>query len=126
LPQTGPDKKIYKTIKENSKNKEVYIITLENLKYSSYILRQQYEEFATIFELPTFIDKAYYKSFIEYLINTRKIKEIYSTKDIQELNITSNITYKPSNTYYNLQILKYRIKFSLPGKVIRKLARSIK
>lgn len=128
LPQTGPDKKIFKKIKENSKNRQIYIIGIENSDFSPYVLRQEYEKFATVYDLTTFLDCKYYLGFIEYLIKTKNIKEIYIAKEIkyskelkEKFKIKQEIEYIPSKKFYYNKILKYKIKYSLPGKVIRKI-----
>lgn len=131
LPNTGMDRKIYKIIKRASKNNSIIIITLENAQYSHYALRQKYEEFATVFDLTTFLDEKYWLGFIEYIINTRNIKNIYVSEDYKNIEFLKNKTtnvfrYKESSIKYNLAILEYKIKKSLLGRAIRKIFRTIK
>ena len=131
LPVTGMDKKIFKTIKKESKSRNVILITLANVEYSHYALRQKYEEFATVFDLTTFLDEKYWLGFIEYIINTRNIKNIYVSEDYKIIEFLKNKTtnvfrYNESSIKYNLAILEYKIKKSLLGRAIRKIFRTIK
>jgi len=132
LPQIGCDAKIFKEIKENSKNSNIIIIALENTEHSQYVFRQKYEEFATVFNLTTFLDKKYYLGFIEYIIETRKINEINMADnkykdDIQEIfEITTNIDYNENDFLYNWKILMYKLSHTLIGRAIRKVIRLLK
>ena len=127
LPQTGPDKKLYKEIK-NRKGKK-YIITIKNENYSSYIFRQKYEKFATVYDLTSFLDKQYYEDFVKYIIYSKNINKIFIAdginRSIDKCEV-SKVKYRPSNKYYKLQILKYKIKYSLLGRGVRKLYRMLK
>lgn len=129
LPQTGCNTRIYKKIKEKSNNFNIIIITVENSKHSQYVYRQKYEKFAIVYNLTTFIDEKYYLGFIEYIIKTRKINEIYMANNkyqqkIQgKLKITDNITYRENNFLYNLKIIAYKLKHTLIGRAIRKIIR---
>lgn len=126
------DLKIFKQIKEKSKEKNIIIISFGLTKKSSYVLRQKYEEFATVFELPTFIDKKYWLGFINYIKETRDIKEIYTTEEIkniikEKLNIElSKITYKENNFLYSIAILKAKISNTLIFRGVRKIFRKLK
>lgn len=132
LPQICCDKKIFKEIKKNSRNSNIIIISMENAEHSQYVFRQKYEEFATVFNLTTFLDKKYYLGFIEYMIETRKINKIIMAdnkykNDIQEMfKITSNIAYNENDFLYNWKILIYKLNHTLVGRAIRKLIRLIK
>ena len=131
LPATGMDKKIYKSIKKESYINNVIIITLDNARHSHYALRQKYEEFATVFDLTTFLDKKYWLGFIEYIINTRNIENIYVSEDYKNIEFLKNratnvFRYKESSIKYNLAILEYKIKKSVLGRAIRKIFRTIK
>lgn len=129
LPYLGTDKKIYKEIKKQSKNKKIYVITMQNNGQSPYFYRQKYETFSTVYDLTTFIDSRYYINFIKYLTETRKIekiflsntrynKEIKSSFDINEIQDTKN-----SKFIYNLGIIKYKFMNTLFIRAIRKLGR---
>lgn len=125
LPDTGIDNKLYKDIKNMSINRNITIITLEKSKYSHYSLRQKYEDFATVFNLDTFLDKKYFFGFIEYIINTRNAQKIYVSDNYQNMEIFKEkeieiIHYNESNFKYKLQIFKYTLKHTLIGKIIRK------
>lgn len=131
LPTTGMDKKIYKSIKKESYKNNIIIITLDNAKYSHYALRQKYEEFSTIFDLTTFLDERYWFGFIEYIIKTRNIRNIYVSKDYGNVEffkdkITTTIEYKENNFKYEIEIVKYKVEHLLPFRAIKKCFRIIK
>lgn len=129
LPNIGIDKKLYKSIKQESNNKNIIVITLRITEKSNYVLRQKYEEFATVFDLPTFIDSKYWLGFIEYIIKTRNIKNIYVTKEYKDIEFIKNkkiINYNESDFSYKLEIFRYKIKHTLLGRAIRKIIRKIK
>ena len=130
LPQTGPDKKMFKEIEKMSKEYEIYIITLENDKFSPYFYRQKYEQFATVFDLTTFLDTEYFVSFIKYVIDTRKIENIYVAKEIQlynklkeNLKNINDIKYKTNSNMYKREIIKYKMCHTIVGRAIRKIIR---
>ena len=132
LPQTGPDKKMFENVKNLSKEYDIYIITLENDRYSPYIYRQKYEKFATVFDLTTFLNKEYFIGFIEYIIATRQIKDVYITKELtwytklkKLLKNTNDVSYKASNNVYNSKIIKYKLCHTIIGRATRKIIRII-
>lgn len=133
LPATGMDKKIYKQIKRKSEIYNIIIITLENREHSHYALRQKYERFATVFDLTTFLGQESWLGFIEYVIYTRNIKDIYLTEEYsdidffkEKLKIKETIRYKENKFLYQLAILDYKLKHTLVGRAIRKLIRIIR
>ena len=132
LPAIGMDLKIFKQIKEKSKDKNIIIISFGLTKESPYVLRQKYEEFATVFELPTFLDKKYWLGFINYIQETRDINEIYTTEEIKNIlqgkfnKELSKITYNENNFLYSLAILKAKICNTLIFRGIRKIIRKLK
>lgn len=126
------DLKIFKQIKEKNKDKNIIIISFGLTKESPYVLRQKYEEFATVFELPTFLDKKYWLGFINYIQETRDINEIYTTEEIKNIlqgkfnKELSKITYNENNFLYSLAILKAKICNTLIFRGIRKIIRKLK
>ena len=124
LPDTGMDKKTYEMIKGLSENKNIIIVTLEYSEHSHYALRQQYEKFATVFNLDTFLDTKYFLQFINYIIKTRDIKEKYVSKEYESIfkdKKVSIINYTENKNRYKLEILIFKLKHTLVGRVIRKL-----
>lgn len=131
LPNTGLDKGVYKSIKKESYKSNIIIITLDNTKHSHYALRQKYEEFSTVFDLTTFLDGKYWLGFIEYIIKTRNISNIYVSDDYKDVEflknkITATIEYKESNFKYSMEILKYKVEHLLPFRAVKKCFRIIK
>lgn len=131
LSYLGTDAKMYKKIKKSSKNYKIYIITLQNSKHSSYLYRQKYEQFATVYDLTTFLDSTYWINFIEYVKNTRNIDEIflsdtkYNEYLMKYFKTTKTEKCKNNNIVYKYKILQYKITNSLLIRGIRKIARSI-
>ena len=131
LPDTGMDKKIYKSIKKESACRNVTILTLQNSEYSHYALRQKYEDFATVFNLDTFLDEKYFLGFIDYIVKTRNINKIYIAECYKNIKILEDVSieivnYKSSKIRYKLSILKYKLQHTIIGRAIRKIARNIK
>lgn len=131
LPYLGTDKKMYKKIEKASKNRKIYIITLQNNEYSSYIYRQKYEQFAIVYDLTTFLDSDYWIDFIQYVKNTRNVEKIYlsNTKYNDELKENFEVAdiqdCKNSKITYNLKILQYKFWHCLPIRAIRKIGRKL-
>ena len=129
LPYLGTDRKMYNKIKKQSKNKKIYIITIQNNKHSPYFYRQKYEQFSTVYDLTTFIDTRYWMSFIEYLIKTRKVEKIFlsNTKYNEQIKKAFNIieikSTKDNNIFYNCGIIKYKFMHLLLIRGIRKFTR---
>lgn len=132
LPYLGTDKKMYKKIKKNSKNKETYIVTMQKSKHSQYLYRQKYEKFSTIYDLTTFIDEKNWISFIQYILDTRNIENIYLSNTIYNKDLKKNFNVinikecKDSDNIYKYQILKCKIMQSLPIRAIRKIGRLVR
>lgn len=131
LPYLGTDKKMYKKIKKESENRKIYIITLQKHKHSSYVYRQKYEQFATVYDLTTFLDSDYWIDFIQYIKNSRNIEKIYlsNTKYNDELKKNFEVIdiekCKNSKFAYNLKILQYKFLNSLIIRGIRKIRRRL-
>lgn len=131
LPYLGSDENMYKKIKKQSQNKKIYVITLQNNKYSSYLYRQKYEQFATVYDLTTFLDSEYWIDFIHYVKNSRNVEKIYlsNTKYNDELKKEFQVVdiqdCKNSKIIYNCKILKYKIFNSLIIRAIRKIGRGL-
>ena len=131
LPYLGTDKKMYKKIKEDSKDKKIYIITLQNNGKSQYFYRQKYEEFAIVYDLTSFSDEKNWLDFIQYILDTRKINNIYLSNTKYNKIIKENFSVKIieecrySNYIYNNQVLIYKINHLLPIRAIRKIVRII-
>lgn len=132
LPQIGCDTILYRQIKGKSDEFNIIVITLEQTKYSEYVYRQKYEKFATVFNLTTFLTSKYYLGFIEYIIKTRSINEIYMAKNkysqiIQgKFKIMDNITYRNSKFVYMLKIFEYKLSHTIIARAIRKAIRLLK
>lgn len=131
IPYTGPDKKMYKIIKNKSKNNNIIIIGINDSEYSQYIFRQKYEKIATVFNLNTFIDKKYYLGFIEYIMKTRNIENVYVACEMYKEEISKiipnfeTIRYNESKFLYELYIKKYNLKQTILVRAIRKIIRAI-
>lgn len=129
LPYLGTDKEMYKKVKKQSKNKKIYIVTMQDDGQSPYYFRQKYETFSTVYDLTTFIDSKYYISFIKYLLETRKIEKIFlsNTKYNKQIKSIFNIidikNTKNSKILYNLGIIKYKFMNLLLIRAIRKFGR---
>lgn len=133
IPSIVIDKKIIKQIKEKSKDFNIYIIALENSKHSQYAFRQKLEEFSIVFNLTTFLDKKYYLSFIEYIVNTRNIKDIFLARNCKYKNDIINFfkavvlfEYKESILLYYLEIFKYKLKHTIICRAMKKFIRLLK
>ena len=92
----------YKNLKNINKN--AVIICMENSKHSQYVARQMYEDYAEVFNLPTFLDKKYFQGFIKYIIETRNVEEIYTVaeyKNLEVLNVAKELKYKENHFKLN-------------------------
>lgn len=121
------DSMFYKNLKNINKN--AVIICMENSKHSQYVARQMYEDYAEVFNLPTFLDKKYFQGFIKYIIETRNVEEIYTVaeyKNLEVLNVAKELKYKENHFKYELKILIYKVKHTLLGRAIRKFVRTLK
>lgn len=130
IPWLKSDEKLFKKIKEESKNKNVIILTT---KYLGYVNRQKLEQYSTIFDLTTFLDKKYWLGFIEYILNSRKVIRIVvdKTQDKKILNFVSNknietnfIEYKDDEKEHKRLIKRYNFNQSIIGRILRKIRRS--
>lgn len=130
IPWLKSDEKLFKKIKEESKNKNVIILAT---KYLGYVNRQKLEQYSTIFDLTTFLDKKYWLGFIEYILNSRKVIKIVvdKTQDEKILNFVSNknietnlIEYKDDEKEYKRLIKRYNFNQSIIGRILRKIRRS--
>lgn len=115
--------------KAKLEKKKIIIITTEP---SSYIYRQKFEELGEVFDLTTFLDKKYWKVFIEYLIYTRNVSKSYIVNCKYENKIESIIKYLVNNNYeiftykenddlYYKDIEKYKKSRRLINRIIRKI-----
>ena len=89
----------------------------------------EYEDYAEVFNLPTFLDKKYFQWFIKYIIETRNVEEIYTVaeyKNLEVLNVAKELKYKENHFKYELKILIYKVKHTLLGRAIRKFVRTLK
>ncbi len=129
LPWLRTDENLYKTISNiNTHNTQITVITI---KPSQYIYRQKIEEYAEVFDLTTFIDNSYWKSFIKYVINTRKIQTIYVSNELEEISnyLKENFTqikqikylYKDNDEILKQQEKKYKKSKKLYNRIIRKI-----
>lgn len=131
LPSLGTDKKIYKKIKKEEKNKNIYVIIMQQNKYSEYIYRQKYEEFCIVYDLKTFIDSKYWLDFIQYTIDTRNIDKIYVSNTVykeeikEKFNVIEIEKCRYSKIKYNYKILEYKIKNFFIVRAFRKIIRYI-
>ena len=129
LPYLGTSKKIYKKIKKASKKNKIYIITFQDKKYSAYMYRQKYEQFATVYDLTTFLDSTYWIDFIKYVENTRNIEKIYLSNTKYNVELMQNFKTikiddsKNSRLVYNCKILQYKIEKSLIIRALKKIGR---
>ena len=77
LSMGGADKFNLDFIKGLSKNN--YEFTIITTEPSINVWRQQFEEFATIYDLTTFLDRKYWASFMNYIIKKEKIDIIMNS-----------------------------------------------
>ncbi len=131
LPYLGTDRKMYKMIKEESKNKKIYIVTMQKNQNSEYFYRQKYESFSTVYDLTTFLDEKYWISFIQYILDTRKITTIYLSNTIYNNELMKNFNVvnikdcRNEDIIYRFEILKYKVSHSLPIRAIKKIGRYV-
>lgn len=127
LPYIGTDGKMYKRIKKEAKNKDIYIVTLQKNKFSQYVYRQKYEQFSTIYDLTTFLDEKYWISFIRYITKTRNIEKIFLSNTIynqqikEELEVIEIKNIKNNSIIYYFKIIKYKFMNCLPIRAVRKI-----
>lgn len=132
LPYLGTDKTMYKKIRKASKEKKIYIITIGNNKHSPYFYRQKYEQFSTVYDLTTFIDSRYWISFIQYIIDSRNVDNVYvsNIRNKEELKKKFEITdieeCKDIDIIYKFKIFEYKFTHLLIIRGIKKILRNIK
>ncbi len=61
-------------------NKDEYNITIVTTEPCDYIWRQKFEQYATIFDLTTFLHRKYWASFLDYLMNSRQIDLVFQSQ----------------------------------------------
>lgn len=114
--------------KVKQENKKVIIITTEA---SPYIYRQKFEEYGEVFDLTTFLDRKYWKSFIEYILCKKNIKKSYIVnckyeKEMESIIKTSveeceKYTYEENDDLFFKEIKDYKKSRRLINRVIRKI-----
>lgn len=131
LPYLGTDKMLLKKIKKEAENAKIYIITLQKHKHSPYFFRQEYEKFATVYDLTTFIDSKYWLDFIQYIKNSRNIEKIFLSNTKYNNEIKDNFSVidiqkcKNCTLVYNYKILQYKFLNSLVIRCFRKIVRNL-
>lgn len=132
IPEIGFNIKLQNEIKKKSKQNIIYIISIENSKKSQYANRQNFEKYAIVYNLNSFLEKKYFKGFIEYIIDTRKIKKTYISNECKEKGTISNnltsfeyIDYSNSNLLYYFNIIKYKVSKFIFIRAIKKIIRII-
>lgn len=92
----GADKFNLDLIKGLDKNR--YTVTLISTEPNVNILRQEFEKYCTVYDLSSFLDKKYWLSFINYIIEKNNINLIFNT-----------------NSKFGYSILPYlRLKYKFP------------
>lgn len=114
MPYLPINEEFYQMIKEKSVNSEIYILTVKKSDYSQYVYRQELEQYCTIFDLTSFLDKEYFTSFINYIKKTRKIEQV------EELEI------QDEKGLYKKKIFNYKLTHTLPARAIRKILKERK
>ena len=85
-------------------NKEKYTITILTDHPNEYILRQDFEKYAdTVFEMPTFLERKNWISFIEYVIYTRDINIIFITNSLFGYSVLPYL----KTTYSHIPVFDY-------------------
>lgn len=97
----GADKFNLDFVRLIDKNK--YNVTIISDLPTDYIWRQKFEEYATIFDISTFIDRRNWPTFLEYIIETRKIDLLLVSNSITGYNLIPYIKLK----YPKLPIMDY-------------------
>ena len=137
LPWIKFNNEYYKKI-VNLEHKD-YDITIITLQSSKYIDRQRIEEYASVFDLTTFIDQEYWLSFIKYIIETRRINKvciaddvIYKKEILNEINENfpefniEEFEYKQDEIAMKKEIDKFKKSKKIHNRVIRKIKRIFK
>ncbi len=83
-------------------DKDNYSITIISTLPNKNILRQEFEKYATVYDLTSFIDKKYWLSFVNYIIEKNNINLIFNTNSAFGYSILPYLKYK-----YNLPIIDY-------------------
>ena len=88
----GADKFNLDIIKRSDHNKYNFIIVTTEPHNNP--LRQQFEEYATIYDLTTFIDRKYWTTFLLYLIEKNNINLIFNTNSTFGYNVLPYLKVK--------------------------------
>lgn len=96
----GADKFNLDLIKGLDKNK--YTITVISTEPNVNILKQKFEKYSTVYDLTSFLDKRYWISFINYIIEKNNINLIFNTNSKFGYSILPYLKQK-----YKLPILDY-------------------
>ena len=130
IPEIGFNRKLQKEIKKKYKKNDIYIVSIENSEKSQYANRQNFERYATIYNLTTFLERKNFKAFIEYIIDTREVKNIYISSQCKEKEIiTKNLkefeffNYSNSSFLYYFNIIKYKVSKFIVIRAIKKIFR---
>lgn len=81
----GADKFNLDIIKRSDKNKYNYIIVTTEPHNNPW--RQQFEKYATVYDLTTFIDRKYWTAFLNYIIEKNNIKLIFNSNSTFGYNV---------------------------------------
>ena len=85
-------------------DKEKYNITILTDHPNEYVLRQDFEKYAeAVFEMPSFLERKNWLSFIEYIIYTKNINLIFITNSLFGYSITPYI----KTTFPHIPIFDY-------------------
>ncbi len=111
--------------KDQEENRKVVVLTTEP---SPYIYRQKFEDYCEVFDLTTFLDKKYWKVFIEYILHTRNVQKTYivNCKDENSFekivgNNCEKYKFSENNDLYFKDIEKYKKSRRLLNRIIRKI-----
>ena len=86
------------------KNEDKYEITILSENPKEYIWRKEFEKYAeSVFELPTFLDRRDWPTFLEYIIETRNVDLVIITNSITGYNFIPYIKLK----YPHLPVMDY-------------------
>lgn len=97
----GADKFNLDIIKKSDHNKYNFIIVTTEPHSNPW--RQQFEEYATVYDLTTFIDRKYWTSFLMYLIEKNNINLIFNSNSTFGYNVLPYLKVK----YPQIPIMDY-------------------
>ena len=123
------NKKLVKLLKKNTDYNSI-IVSIEKNNKSQYIYRQEIEKYGTYYDLTSFLDKCYYKDFIEYLHKKYRIDNVYveeglDVSDCLDKKSCRKLDYKDNESLYKFKIFVYKFNHLLPIRAIRKFGRKI-